>query len=795
MAINAADWSIGANGDIRYTGTTTNNTVIEMHRWLGDLMDDAAAAGNDILDITDSTASERSTDNIITLKYPYNIDDLASQHLYDGSVIQSTSSSNLGENIYDGILIFAPASTYIYVMQNGNIVTPNFWTTGLNADAANGISHRFMLKVRSGGNDIDGRRLIGVTREFSKTYSQFPINGTSRGNNVMALTSATDLNNATSAATVKGWTTVSNTEGYRALDIDGNTVNEYYYSEWNKATYTINQFYERLKWLTRRTTSEDSSTDTGSDFAVGNATITGQAQSFTVGSNAVYLTRVFANLKKVGVPTGNLVAKVYTHSGTYGTSSVPSGPIATVASAPTAGGTGYTVNDVLNVSEGTGGQVTASTVSAGVVTAVTFTAAGTGGYTIGTGKATTGGTGTGCTISITGITARATSVNIDVSKLTTTYQNIEIGFNTQYKMAASTYFVITFEYTAGNASNYVHVKGLATTGTHGGNRAQYASAVWTATAADDLNFDVYASPELYGKNGEIVRGITHEVALTTPRTGSFSATEMVSWGTGATAGTGIMFAIDSVTAGTKMWIQLLTGVAPSASVTITGTTSTATATNTGSPTERSLSYPLCGASTGSAIIGSYGFGIEPTDLTASDKLFDLSNTQRTPPNNVTFTVGGLVSGEDRILVGPATGSNLLENQFTLATALTGAAEVAVVVSAAIPTDTPSTGTIRVRCNSGIYKRCTYTSYTSATFTIDSANFSGDNADVGNYVFISYIDVAATGATASFTGVYLADRSLFIRVRDGGATPIKTFETTGTLGSAGGSSTAIRTSDT
>ena len=41
---------------------------------------------------------------------------------------------------------------------------------------------------------------------------------------------------------------------------------------------------------------------------------------------------------------------------------------------------------------------------------------------------------------------------------------------------------------------------------------------------------------------------------------------------------------------------------------------------------------------------------------------------------------------------------------------------------------------------------------------------------------------------------LANRSLFIRVRDGAASPIKTFETTGTLGSAGGSSTAIRTSD-
>jgi hypothetical protein len=65
---------------------------------------------------------------------------------------------------------------------------------------------------------------------------------------------------------------------------------------------------------------------------------------------------------------------------------------------------------------------------------------------------------------------------------------------------------------------------------------------------------------------------------------------------------------------------------------------------------------------------------------------------------------------------------------------------------------------------------------------------------GNNVFVSYIDTVAGSTSESFTSVYSSDRTLFIRVRDGGVTPIKTFETTGTLGSAGGSSTAIRTSD-
>ncbi len=119
----------------------------------------------------------------------------------------------------------------------------------------------------------------------------------------------------------------------------------------------------------------------------------------------------------------------------------------------------------------------------------------------------------------------------------------------------------------------------------------------------------------------------------------------------------------------------------------------------------------------------------------------------------------------------------------------------MIVTTAIPTDTPSSGTIRIEADTGIYLRVPYSSYTGSTYTIPSFDFSGVNVcTTGNNVFISYIDLIAAGTTATFTSVYLSDRALFIRVRDGDVTPIKTFETTGTLGSAGGSSTAIRTDD-
>lgn len=78
------------------------------------------------------------------------------------------------------------------------------------------------------------------------------------------------------------------------------------------------------------------------------------------------------------------------------------GGITAVVSAPTAGGTGYVVGDILTVSTGgTNGKVIVESVGlGGVVTAVSLLRCGAT-YTTGAGKATTGGTGTSCTIEIT----------------------------------------------------------------------------------------------------------------------------------------------------------------------------------------------------------------------------------------------------------------------------------------------------------------------------------------------------------------------------------------------------------
>lgn len=303
---------------------------------------------------------------------------------------------------------------------------------------------------------------------------------------------------------------------------------------------------------------------------------------------------------------------------------------------------------------------------------------------------------------------------------------------------------------------------------------------------------------LYGIPGEKFRGITHEVALTTPRTGTFAANEAVSW----SGGTGQMLAIDSTTAGTKMWIQLLTGVAPTNTQTITGA-STATATASGTATERSLSTPMCGASTGSSLVGAYGFALEYADLAVNDKIQALDAVTRQPPNNVTFTVNGVQPGW-RVLVGPENGSGgLLESQLSNTNLLSGAAVTTVTVDEAIPANTPATGTIRIKRADGSFTRHPYSARSGAgpsTFTITSHDFSTNNASIGADIYISYIDDVASGTSISFNTIQSGGaQTLYVAARFGGTGPdytdsIKPAATTGSLGSTGGSATISAVSD-
>lgn len=630
MAIDDAHWSIERDtGVISYIGddhggaSPTYATVIQFHRWLQGLADDAVAVGDDELDITNTDPSRRSTDNIITLINGYTISATEAEHLYDGSVIQAG-----GDDIWDGIVNFGNADVQIQIHQDGAVLVDDWWNfsgAGLNASAQAGISHRFMIKTRTTGVDIDGRRILGTCRRYGYTFAEFNINGTARGNNVLALSDSDDLNNNTISGTVATWSTISNTEGYANIDVDNNSVDEYYYSEWNRDTYSINQFYERMKWYSR-----------------------------------------------------------------------------------------------------------------------------------------------------------------DASQQT-----------------------------------------------------------------------------LYGLNGELFRGITHQVNVSASSgTGTWVEPEGLSWGLGTTAGVGQLFAVDNTaaTGSTALWMQLLSGVIPTDSTVISGAGGAESACS-GTVTARSVSKPFCGASTGSAIIGAYGFGIEVADLTSADKVTDLGANVITPPNYVTNTVAGLIHQEDYVLVAPWDGTTYDTNgdpdidkaQLSLSGPISDDDRTTIIVQEGIPSDTPSTGYIRVTDDNGVERKLHYTSWVTSTFTIDTTDGNEDfvsvNAANGNDVYIAYVDELVTGSTissdaltigvtyviktvtgddfttvgaadnnpgtiftatgtdaggtgdvytyattATFTSVQSGSRDLVVIVRDGGSSPIKQFISSWSQTNSASTISAIRTTD-
>lgn len=301
---------------------------------------------------------------------------------------------------------------------------------------------------------------------------------------------------------------------------------------------------------------------------------------------------------------------------------------------------------------------------------------------------------------------------------------------------------------------------------------------------------------IHGLGGELFLGVTHEYPFGTETGNAFVEDDIISWGTGTTAGTGLLLALNDEGATGTVWMQLLTGVAPTNGETINNELADGTHDLTSSPTSRTIPKVFLGSYTGT-LIGAFGIGIDPDDLTSSDSVQDLLGVTQTPPNNVTFTVSGVVSGQDYVLVGPKTGSSnaFFFDQLSLDTALTSGSGTTVVVTEAIPDDTPSTGTIRVLSDAGSYMRLPYSSWATSTFTLSGSAQPDAAATSGNNTWISYIDVLADDTSEAFTTIFDVSRALFIRVRDGGAaSPIKTFETPGTLGSAGGSAVASRISD-
>lgn len=254
-----SEFTVALNGDIRSSGPSYFS-VLELHRYVQGLADDAQMSGDDLLDITSVDPSDRSTDNIITLNPPFNIDDTTAEYLFDGSITQDS-----GDTVYSGLEVVGSveSGTQLIVIRDNKIVT-SWWGTGINADAANNIISRMLIRSRGGTNgsddftgcDIDSKKITVMSREFNDKYAEFSLT-LGLGNSTAAIFTVPDLNNETGVGSFPLATPpVNDNEGYNLIDLSNGAGDRPYYSKWDKEGWSTNDLYETTKYYGRRGTSE-----------------------------------------------------------------------------------------------------------------------------------------------------------------------------------------------------------------------------------------------------------------------------------------------------------------------------------------------------------------------------------------------------------------------------------------------------------------------------------------------------------------------------------------------------------
>lgn len=303
---------------------------------------------------------------------------------------------------------------------------------------------------------------------------------------------------------------------------------------------------------------------------------------------------------------------------------------------------------------------------------------------------------------------------------------------------------------------------------------------------------------LYGIDGDLWTGRVYRCVITTPRSGTWVQNETLSWGSGATAGTGHLLGVDALAGGstTRLILHLDTGVAPAAAATITGG-GAAVGTVSGTPAAITTNTGHLGQFTGSSWIGAYGIGFNASQLNSSDSVIDLDGNILSPLNwvNVTVNVECEAGDDPHVYLAKkhATLSRPDEAQLTAA-AGNNLGNGTFVVNEAIPSDTPTTGAVLVKATGqttavALY----YTSWSGSTFTLSGT--LPYNITAADPAWAAFLYEAATGAgttkTATAALVYSADRSLVGWVRHGTPdVPDKPVPISTTLTSAGVSLTVV-----
>ena len=357
------------------------------------------------------------------------------------------------------------------------------------------------------------------------------------------------------------------------------------------------------------------------------------------------------------------------------------------------------------------------------------------------------------------------------------------SFNSILEATIATYVDIT------------NTEGYHTVDYANGNGAQPYYQEWTKGSrakGDTYNRIKYETTDgtaetLYGLNGEFFRGATHEIDVDTP-TGTLLDGAAITWSGGA----GQLLAMDSPTAATKVWLQLLTGVAPvdsdilTAGGTVTVNVTVATVALGGEC--------IAGNFTGSWI-GAKGAAQAVTDVGSTDSFTDLNGGVQAPPNLQSAAIGGMVATEDRVVLGKSLDSTTINKTEYAAAAGNNLGNGTIEVTAAI-TNVPSAGWVRIDNEAGGEDSYKYSSFSGTTFTLDAVTLTQNYTAAVN-VYPLVLDKVAASATESNAWTYVSDTLLAGQVVDDGSTggtPTVPFPLSGTFGSTGFSVNIVRQPD-
>lgn len=246
-------------GDIIGDGTVNGvihdrgYTPLHAHRLLSYLNYYEDIYGNDDLSRVDAVPSGKDTGEIVNLLSNITFTDQIIQHMYGGSISQSS-----GDTLYSGLavgVVSSTASTQPVLIKNDEIIT-DYWKNAYFPDSIKG-NVRIMTKTRDDEVDIDGKRVRGAVLEFGDSYF---FGGTTLGTAETGLTlfASPDGNNTTAVGVVAGapYNSIVQTEGYQSLNFNnGNGLTPFGLS-YDYGSANALQTYEREKYIQRRGTSE-----------------------------------------------------------------------------------------------------------------------------------------------------------------------------------------------------------------------------------------------------------------------------------------------------------------------------------------------------------------------------------------------------------------------------------------------------------------------------------------------------------------------------------------------------------